>query len=136
MPTFNLRPHHLLCCLCFQRNGYDEEFVKNFKQIHKQLNSTNSKHTTIKLVNDCDDICTKCPKNTHGFCNTEEKVRQIDQAYLAALQLKIGDTLTFNTVKIKIRELLTIDDFHQACAQCSWHSLNICAPIIVKLLKK
>lgn len=127
-----LRPHHLLCNLCFQGKGYNEGFVQNFESIHATLKRPG---TIIKTVACCDDICAKCPNKLDNLCRYEHDVIKIDNAYLAILQLKIDQTITLKHLKTKIKKLLTMHDFHNTCKKCSWYSLNICAPVICDLIQ-
>jgi len=132
MVTLRLRPHHMLCSLSFRGKGYSNEFVKNFKAIHKKLKS---EHTTIKIINCCDDICEKCPEKQGDLCNKHQIVAEIDDAYLRILQLHIGQTITFKHLETRIKKLLTIGDFKKTCSKCSWYPLNICTPIVRDLLE-
>jgi len=134
MITFKFRPHHLLCCLCFRGKGYNETFVENFKTIHQQLNT--NPNTKITIVQGCDDICAKCPERKGALCRQEDKVSAIDKAYLKILQLNVGQTMTFKCLEDKTKKLITLNNFQKACGKCSWYSLNICAPIIQKLVQK
>lgn len=133
MTIFKFRPHHLICNLCFVGKGYNEEFVQNLKDINQKLCINSSAKVQIEIVRGCDDICAKCPGKHGNFCSDELKVKQIDDAYLNILQLQIGQTIDFEGLKAKVKEMLTMDGFHQACSECSWYSLNICAPIIQRL---
>lgn len=132
MTTFRFRPHHLICSLCFQGKGYNEEFVHNFESIHKEINHPD---TIIKIVDCCDDICTKCPSKLGNLCHHESEVTKIDKAYLNSLQLNIDQTTTVASLKDKIKELLTLNEFQNACGECSWYKLNICEPIIRDLIQ-
>jgi len=127
MIIFKLRPHHLLCNLCFQGEGYNEEFVQNFQKIHDAIEN-------IKIIEGCDDICAKCPDNIDGTCEREQKVAAIDKAYLNLLQLETGQTITSQELLDKIKQQLTMNDFHKICKDCSWYDCNLCAPIIDKIV--
>jgi uncharacterized protein len=129
---FKLRPHHLICSLCFRGRGYDKAFVKSFEAICQALHA--NPDSEIVVTSDCDDVCAKCPQKQSHCCRHEKKVAAMDQAYLTMLQLKVGQVITLQALKIKIKTLLTMTGFHQACGQCSWYDLNLCAPILKTLL--
>lgn len=131
MHTFKFRPHHLICNLCFIGKGYNNEFIQNFQFIHTKLSSGSDHDTKIQIVNCCDDICAYCPENQGNRCNQE---KTIDSIYLNILQLKVGQIITIAELKHKIKTLLTMPDFHHACQKCSWYQLNICTPIIQKIV--
>lgn len=121
----NLRPHHLICNLCFQGKGYNEEFIKNFNSIHQQLNNPRNK---IKIIRGIDAICLKCPRKQD--CKKDSIAAAIDQSYLRILQLNFGEVVTVHKIKNKIKTLLSVTDFHNACKKCSWKSLGICESVI------
>ena len=116
---FNLRPHHLLCNLCFQGKGYNEEFTANFNMIHQALK--NQQHQ-IKITQGIDDICAKCPKKQGLCCEDEVMVTELDQAYLKTLQLHYNEIISIAIVKNNIKTLLSLARFRTICAPCSWYS--------------
>jgi len=128
--SIKLRPHHLICNLCFQGKGYNEEFVQNFQKIHDAINND----AAITITKDCDDICAKCPEKTNNVCKRETKVTAIDQAYLKLLSLQLGQDITKQEVLHKIKKYLSMNDFHRICKNCSWYDLKLCAPIINKII--
>jgi uncharacterized protein len=135
MNIFRFRPHHIICTLCFCGKGYNDEFIQNFKTIQQKINLTDHNHNTaIQIVDCCDDICAKCPENQDKLCNHESEVIKIDIAYLKLLQLKVGQVIAFDDLKVKAKKLLTMDNFQSACKECSWYPLDICTPIIQKLI--
>lgn len=129
MAQIKLRAHHLICNLCFQGKGYNNEFVQNFQKIHDAINDG----ATITIVESIDDVCAKCPEKTNNACSRETKVTTLDQTYLNLLKLKPEQTITKQELLNKIKQHLTINDFHKICKNCSWYDANLCAPIILDL---
>ncbi|MGD9107986.1 MAG: DUF1284 domain-containing protein [Gammaproteobacteria bacterium] len=127
-----LRTHHLICNLCFQGKGYNDKFVENFQKIHDAINDG----AIITIVENIDDICAKCPEKTNNACSRETKVTALDQAYLNLLKLKPGQTITKQELLNKIKQHLTINDFHKICKNCPWYDANLCAPIINNVINK
>lgn len=127
MNIVRLRPHHLICNMCFKGKGYSEEFTQNFSLIHKALES---KEVNIKIVSDCDDICSKCPERHNNTCKKASIATAIDKAYLKILKLKTDQIITCEQLENKIKQLLTLAKFQTACGKCSWYNLNICEPIV------
>lgn len=124
---FHLRPHHLICNLCFRGKGYNEEFTENLRIIHQALKK---RHNKIKIVQGIDDICLQCPTKQENTCKSEAFVGEIDRAYLKILQLKYGETITVYNMEKKIKNYLSLEKFHTACEKCSWKASGICEAII------
>lgn len=132
MAQINLRAHHLICNLCFQDKGYNKVFVQNFQKIHDAIDNDDA---AITIIDGNDDICAKCPEKTGMICEHEQKVMAIDQAYLNLLKLKPGQTIAKQELLHRIKQYLTINDFHKICENCSWYDANLCAPVILDLLR-
>lgn len=120
---FHLRPHHLICNLCFQGKGYNQEFIENFRILHQALKK---RHNKIKIIQGTDDVCSKCPEKQTNSCKNEAVVKKIDCAYLQILQLKYGEIITVYNMEKKIKKYLDLQKFHLACKKCSWKTLGIC----------
>ena len=122
---FKFRSHHLICNLCFQGKGYDDNFIENFDLINKTL-AANPNGKYIQVIDGVDDICFKCPKNKAGVCEDELDILLIDDSYRATLQLSRGELFSLNSIKAKVKNSLSADDFHVICGQCPWRYL--CEP--------
>lgn len=123
------RPHHFLCTYCFIGAGYNLEFIKNYREIKSVLDSNDS--TEIEVSNNLDNICKKCPNNMRGAqCTTESKVQRLDQLHMKALDLNVGDVLTWGQAKSLIKEKISLEVFHNICENCEWKKFNICEDII------
>lgn len=131
-----LRPHHLICNVCFQGKGYNKIFVDNFIDIHTKLETNKYKIQIIKHTFQ-DDLCKLCPqKNISNelLCNTEDKVFEFDTKYLNVLDIKYDDVLSMHDVKNKIQQHLTLEKFRNICGKCSWFKHGICENIIKTLV--
>jgi len=126
-----LRPHHLLCNICFRGKGYNEEFVENFLVIQKKIFNSEAK---IKIVSGCDDICAKCPKKVDPSCDCRQSAIKLDEDYLSVLQLKVGQVITFEDLMSRIKRFLTIDRFKSICSKCQWYPLNICSSVLKSII--
>jgi uncharacterized protein len=120
------RPHHFLCALCFQGNGYSPAFVDNFHTIMAILNSAHGNNTPIQIVSYTDSICDPCPHRAGTACATEKKIASLDKAHAAALHMKPGETITWNDAKNNIAEKMSLETFHHICASCDWKKYGIC----------
>lgn len=130
------RPHHFLCTLCFQGEGYSEQFIANFKQIVAILREENSDNTAIKITTHTDSICAPCPHKKEKNCEMQEKIKLLDHAHSSALNIKTTSMITWGEAKTRIKENLTLDTFHKICATCSWKTSGICERVLRDFLSK
>jgi len=130
---FHLRPHHLVCNLCFQGKGYSAKFVENFSAIHESLKDPRN---AVKIVQGLDDICVKCPNWRVSHCQDEVIAGEIDRVYLKVLRLKYGNVMSIAQLTDLIKTRLTLPKFHMACAKCQWKKSKICENIIRRMKSK
>ncbi len=122
-----LRPHHLICNLCFEGHGYNANFVKNFSQIHNILIAYPNSNI-IQIVYGLDDVCQQCPKNIDSKCENEAITVELDKSYGILLKLPTNAFTSLCEIKNNIKEFLTINDFQIICSKCAWK------PICEKLI--
>jgi hypothetical protein len=133
MVSIKFRPHHFLCTLAFKGKGYSLGFVKNYKNIVKELNE--DADTLIEVVEYMDDICSACPnKIDEIICQSQEKIIKLDKAHKNVLSLKIGDTLSWNQAKERIKNNMSVEKFHKACDGCSWKQYGVCEQTLIELI--
>lgn len=120
------RPHHFLCALCFQGKGYSPQFIANFTAIMAYLNTPLGENTPITVTAKTDSICSPCPHNQQGLCETDASIAILDNAHKEALNLQIGDKITWKEAKKLIAKQITLPTFHRICDTCSWKKLGIC----------
>ena len=115
-----IRGHHLLCLKGFQGYGYDENFTKNMTDIN---NKRKSKHTSIILTNENDDICSSCPNLIDNKCENEiknQKIIEMDNEVLKKLDLK----KEYDSIELfnKIDTLFNSkESVCKICFNCIWH---------------
>ncbi|MBS0236301.1 MAG: DUF1284 domain-containing protein [Proteobacteria bacterium] len=127
------RPHHFMCTLGFRGVGYSKDFVRNYKEIVQTLKD--APNTPIAVVFGGDAICAPCPNlKLNGLCITQEKIDTLDKAHIKALGLQDGQTITWQQAKSLIRDKMSLEQFHQACAPCRWKELGICEQALKDLL--
>ena len=127
------RPHHFLCTLCFQGRGYSSTFVNNYQNIVNQLQSQ-GEHT-ITVVSKTDSICDPCPNRIDELCTTQDKITRLDDAHAAALDLEMGESLTWDEAKKRIKNKMTLDVFHRICEPCGWKKFGFCEDVLTEFLK-
>lgn len=124
-----LRAHHLICNLCFQGNGYNDEFVNNFFQIHNII-KFHQDDKIIKIISSLDEVCQKCPQQNNKHCFQTAKVSDMDAFYLEKLKFHENDIVSYQLVIDHIKRYLTIEDFHQGCRLCAWKEMGICEEVL------
>jgi hypothetical protein len=121
------RPHHFFCTLAFEGKGYSQAFVDSYTEIARSLrDSPAGDETPIEVTLFSDSICSPCPNRRGARCDTNTKIRDLDAAHARILDLKHGDQLTWGQAKEKLRERMTVELHHQACAPCGWRTLGVC----------
>lgn len=123
MAQYKLRPHHGLCAQYFRGRGYSDGFVRNMTEIVALPAGEE-----IRLTCGCDVICSECPHNVGGVCESDEKVLSHDKKVLSLCSLAEGDILTFGEFREKVRrDIILAGKRGYVCSECSWSEL--CASI-------
>lgn len=131
-----LRPHHFLCTLCFQGNGYSSDFINNYQHIVNKLHAPSGDTVSINVVGQSDSVCTPCPHRRGQLCETQEKIDNLDTKHAHILHIKPGDKLTWGEAKSRIAKYMTLASFNTACAPCGWKALGICEATLAQFLQK
>lgn len=121
-----------MCTLAFKGCGYSENFVKNYKEIVREI--FDNPNIKIEVVSSLDSVCRACPNQTKlGKCNKQAKVLELDRKHMEILEIKIGEVLTWSEAVRKIRDNMSIEKFEYACKGCSWQSYGICRNTLMTL---
>lgn len=130
------RPHHFLCALCFQGRGYSPAFVANFHSIMTTLTASHGDEALIQVTPQTDSICHPCPNRVETTCQSEEKIKLLDEAHAKTLKIQPHEKMTWGEAKKRIAEQLSLAQFHQICATCQWKPLGICENVLRDFLDK
>jgi hypothetical protein len=127
-----------MCTLGFEGKGYSDEFVRNYSEIARGLRETGERgeQTLIQVEPAADSICMPCPNRDGQGCLSGPKISKLDQAHARVLGLKSGEVLSWSDAKARIRERMSLEDFHSACAPCSWKSLGVCETALKRLKER
>ena len=132
--SLQFRPHHFLCTLGFEGKGYSDTFVRRYSEIADLLRNTlHGDDQIIEVTTFSDSICEPCPNRRGAHCDTPSKIQELDQSHGRILGLKAGDRITWREAKNRIRERMSIELHHAACAPCGWRSLGVCEAALRKL---
>lgn len=124
----NLRPHHLLCIQKFTGHGYDAAFTRHMTAVADTLRALPG--TEICLTCGCDFLCSACPNNAHGQCDTPDKVEAMDAAVLSACGLEYGQRLDWAQLSQTARERIFDSGlFENICQCCQWFELCLRTPL-------
>ncbi len=119
----NLRPHHGMCLYFFEGKGYSDGFTKHMAQVKAWLEEPEAEHM-ITIVNRADEICSACPHNIGGVCETIEKVDRYDGGVLYYTGIKPGDTMTFGEFSRKVQEKIINPGYgKRICGDCGWRDI-------------
>ncbi len=113
-----LRGHHLICLHFFGGEGYNQEFIKNLKDVLKS-----AVERGIKINVGPDEVCIKCPYMKGKKCNynehADDEIREMDDKALDMLKLSEGMLVGWNTLKEKIPGIF--EAWYTAyCSGCGW----------------
>ncbi len=116
-----LRGHHLICLNFFSGEGYDENFIKNLKELLRRAE--------LELVEVCigaDDVCIKCHYLRDYKCqydeNAEQEIKEMDEKALTLLKIKIQTRLSWQEIKGRIPDIFA-DWAENYCNECDWKAV-------------
>lgn len=114
-----VRGHHILCIQGFQGYGYSEKFVEHMSKAIKDL-STSSQ---IKILDECDEICSMCTNNCNNRCKDAAKISKMDKIVLEELGIKKGEIINlkeYNIFEYANKKLQNKEKSQRICGECSW----------------
>lgn len=117
-----LRPHHLLCIKAYEGKGYDKTFVEN---MNKKIELLKKENIKVNIEICLDDLCSACPYNKGEKCETDEKVRRIDEKVLKNFNLECKQYL-YKDLSKKIENKMTKEVLKDICNECEWYEYGIC----------
>lgn len=115
-----IRPHHGMCFQFYEGKGYSTDFNNHMSKIIKELASDPSQKVILKI--ETDEVCTNCPKNNLGICETQDKVLRYDNETLKAIGLKEGSEVPYSEFTKFIKEKILSKGLRESiCGDCSWN---------------
>lgn len=116
-----LRPHHGLCMAYFIGEGYSSGFKKHMGEVLSNL----TPDSLITLTCATDEVCSACPHNQAGICESCDKVTRYDNTVLDFCGLTSGDTLSFGEFTARVQNRIIAPGLRESiCGSCQWN--NIC----------
>lgn len=120
MENYKIRAHHGMCLAYYEGKGYSDGFTSHMGKM-KEILQNNPEVTIVACT---DQICSHCPNNEEGNCNSFDKVKTYDQKVLALCELEENTTLPFLTFDKMVREkILVVGKRKEICYDCQWNKI-------------
>ena len=117
---YKIRPHHGMCIAFFKGKGYSEEFTAHMRDIIKELEN----NPLVCLKVNTDELCSKCPYNTQGICESADKVAGYDEEVLKSCGLSDGTVLPYIDFKQAVYgNILLTGKREEICGDCQWSGI-------------
>lgn len=117
---YKIRAHHGMCIAFFRGKGYSNEFTAHMSEIIHKLDS----NPTICIAVQTDVLCSKCPNNLQGLCDTESKVGEYDRQVLERCGLSDGMIMPYADFKRAVYEnILLRGKREEICGNCQWSTI-------------
>lgn len=117
-----IRGHHLFCMQGFKGYGYSSEFVANMRAVLESIKASPSK--PLKLVSECDVICTACPHREQCALKSSFqaiRIRHMDSLVLKKLGMVEGAFIDAKSVfRLVNTKLKNPSDIEEICGNCRW----------------
>lgn len=111
------RPHHALCVLFFEGQGYSQAFIQNMADF------LGNPDQTVQISANCDILCQACPNNQGGQCLTENKASVFDERVLELIRPLLN---TANPIPLRRlcqaahSAILQTGKLNEVCGECEW----------------
>ena len=109
-----------MCIAFFKGKGYSEEFTAHMKDVIKELEN----NPLVCLKVNTDELCSKCPYNANGTCESAEKVAGYDEEVLKRCGLSDGTVLSYLDFKKAVYDnILITGKREEICGDCQWSEI-------------
>lgn len=121
--TYRIRPHHGMCLYFFEGKGYSDGFTAHMAAVKGWLLEEQGP-ASLQLVGETDEICSACPHNKSGRCESAEKVDRYDNGVLQYTGLREGQKMTFQEFERTVEEKILNPGYGKAiCGDCQWREI-------------
>lgn len=112
-----------MCLYFFEGKGYSDGFTAHMAEVKDWLLGEKGS-ASLQLVGETDEICSACPHNRNGRCESAEKVNRYDNGVLQYTGLREGQELTFPEFERIVEEKILIPGHGRAiCGDCQWREI-------------
>ncbi len=117
--SIHLRPHHGMCFQFYEGKGYSEDFTDHMGRVIRECEAAPEQKVTLLCGTDI--VCSSCPNNINGVCDTEDKVMRYDRAVLEACGLRDGEEISYSAFIDAVRRQVIASGLRKnICGDCSW----------------
>jgi hypothetical protein len=128
------RPHHFLCALGYQGEGYSNAFTANMTDIvDGRMKAPGGEDTRITVTFVADSLCTPCPERRGLGCVKINTIKLLDERHAKALGLRNGDCITWGEALRRIKANVKPGSLSTLCQNCQWLSLGACEAALERL---
>lgn len=122
--VLSLRAHHGLCMAYFVGEGYSSGFKKHMAEVLQAVQP----ETPVRLAAGVDEICSACPHNCGGVCESPT-VDSHDRTVLQACGLQKDQQLPFGEFTSLVQEKIIAKGLREEiCGDCQWSSICAATP--------
>ena len=108
-----------MCFQFYEGKGYSADFTDHMGRVIRECEA--SPEQKVTLVCGTDIVCSSCPNNMNGVCDTEDKVMRYDKAVLEACGLSNGDEIPYSEfIETVRRQVIENGNRKKICGDCSW----------------
>ena len=127
--TYRIRPHHGMCLYFFEGKGYSDGFTAHMAAVKGWLLEEQGP-ASLQLVGETDEICSACPHNKSGRCESAEKVDRYDNGVLQYTGLREGQKMTFQEFERMVEEKILNPGYGKnICGDCQWREICHKSPV-------
>lgn len=117
---YNLRAHHGMCLAFFKGKGYSDKFTAHMQEIQNRL----KENPLVRIQAGSDDICSACPHNRDGHCETGGNAKEYDRQVLLRCGISEGQVMPYSDFEKKVNEnILLPGKREEICGNCRWNGL-------------
>jgi hypothetical protein len=130
--VIRLRPHHLLCLIAFQGEGYSPGFVEKTGGLRRALLTDDM---VVELVRGPDDLCDGCPEMSRECVSLapDSGVEKLDRAAADLLGASPGRHRAAELLRL-LKNAFTAERGYEVCGGCSWLPRMDCPRVIAARL--
>lgn len=109
-----------MCIAFFQGKGYSNAFTAHMTEMILKL----EKNPAIRICAQTDVICSKCPNNKQGICETESKAAAYDRQVMERCGLFDGMVMPYAEFKKAVLENILLPGMRKdICGTCQWNDI-------------
>ena len=99
--------------------------MENMQRIVNRIRENPS--IEIEVINNVDDICSKCPHNIENICSKPgSNVEEFDKEIIERLEIDIGRKLESKSLLDLVEKRIQPEELPIICEGCEWLELGFC----------